>query len=80
MHGANSTPLPAVPFSPDPLVRNAWDHAVDPAQLQQCGVLPVAAHAEPEPAGKAKLAVKGQGWIRLDFSAERPAWLGFDPH
>ena len=85
LHDYTSDQLPAVPASPDPLVRYAWDASVDASQLQQYTARPVHVHAEPASSfegletltsgGDVRVVVRGQGWLRLDFGTERPAWL-----
>ncbi|MBO4642809.1 MAG: hypothetical protein J5661_08160 [Bacteroidaceae bacterium] len=79
---------PAVPDSPDPLVRYVWDNPRATDSLQIYVMLPK--HAEVvqgdesfsgvETACKEKCTIRvaGEGIIRLDFGVELPAWIEMD--
>lgn len=78
---------PAIPESPDPLIRYRWmeTHAND--KLQVYYLRPVAVRTDTPDAFEGlesltsetpKLVVKAPGSIRMDFGVESAAWLQFD--
>jgi alpha-L-rhamnosidase len=81
---------PAVPLSPDPLVRYVFNASTDVTSLYVFDVAPVAAWlyegtpaasfdgwsslASPAP----RVVVSGAGTLAVDFGTELPAWIEFD--
>lgn len=86
LHGGDFTG-PAVPLSPDPLVRYRWRETHSTDDLQYYVLRPVKVFtAEPDVfAGvssacghRCNITVRGTGSIRFDFGVESAAWLEFD--
>lgn len=84
----NPTGNPAVPESPDPLVRMTWDAAANKTNLQVYTV-PVPTVWTPTPAAsfsnlgslsssRPKVTVNAPGALRLDFAVEHPGWFEFE--
>ncbi len=78
---------PAVPLSPDPLVRYRWENPTNTDDLQYYLLRPMNVFtAEPGAFAGSKSAcghrcnitVRGTGSIRFDFGVESAAWLEFD--
>ena len=88
LSGDNPAGGPAVPTSPDPLVRTTWGSGVNTTGLQRYETTkPVAVLADPPSSfsGLASLhtdsphvTVSGPGSLRLDFGGEHPAWFEFE--
>jgi hypothetical protein len=78
---------PAVPLSPDPLVRYHWENPTTTDNLQYYLLQPVNA-STPEPGAfdglksasrrHCNITVRGTGSIQFDFGVESAAWLEFD--
>lgn len=79
---------PAVPWSPDPLVRYVWDNPRAEDSLQVFVVHPRKAEVlegadsfeglETVSREECRLRVKGEGTLLLDFGVELPAWIEMD--
>lgn len=79
---------PAVPDSPDPLVRYVWDNPRATDSLQIYVMLPKHAEVmqgdesfsgvETVSKEKCNIRITGEGIIRLDFGVELPAWIEMD--
>jgi alpha-L-rhamnosidase len=86
LHGGDFSG-PAVPLSPDPLVRYRWQNPLSTDDLQSYFLRPVRVFTdEPEAfAGlksangrRCNITVRGTGSLRFDFGVESAAWLEFD--
>eukprot|EP01048_Picozoa_sp_COSAG05_P007789 COSAG05_NODE_561_length_8675_cov_3.694846_12_plen_521_part_00 len=88
LHGDDAHGAPAVPASPDPLVRTTWSAATNITGLQIYNLTtPVAWLASPPSAftgleslasGQPQITVNGSGSLRLDFGREHAAWFEFE--
>ena len=86
LHGGDFTG-PAVPLSPDPLVRYRWQDPRSTDDLQSYLLRPVTVFTT-EPGAfaglksacghRCNITVRGTGTIRFDFGVESAAWLEFD--
>ena len=86
LHGGAFTG-PAVPLSPDPLVRYRWRHTRSMDNLQYYLLRPVKVYTntprsfvnqESACGSNCDITVRGTGSIRFDFGVESAAWLEFD--